>query len=233
MIVMKAVILAAGKGTRMLPLTKDKPKHLIEILGKPFLYYLLKEVSKSFKEIAIIVSYKKEMIEKFLERYKFNAGLIPQDQPLGTGHAVMQARGFADDEEFVVLMGDNLYSSKDLEMIKSLPGNQIGAFRVKDPENYGVLVTDNSRLIEIVEKSPNPPSNLINTGLYKFTPEIFDALDKIEKSERGEYEITSAISILAKQKKVKIFPLKLWIDFGKIEDIKKIERFLNENISRL
>ena len=97
------------------------------------------------------------------------------------------------------------------------------------PENYGVLAVDENGLLKrIVEKPKDPVGNLINTGLYKFTPEVFDHLDKIKISPRGEYELTDVINLLAIQGKVKAMDLKgIWLDLGKPEDIVRVEKYLS------
>ncbi len=229
---MKAVIMAAGKGRRMLPLTLDIPKVLVEICGKPFLYYLLKNLEKAgVEDIAIIAGYKKEMIEEFVSRYGFRIGLIEQKEQKGTGHAVKLAREFADGKNFLVLNGDNLWSADDINSIcNDNSFNYVCGIEHKHPEKYGVLDAGDGFLRSIVEKPVQYVGSLINTGLYKFTPEIFDALDKIGISLRGEYELTDAIAILAKQKKVKVKKINdYWKDLGKIEDIELIENFIKTN----
>ncbi|MBW2981468.1 NTP transferase domain-containing protein [Candidatus Woesearchaeota archaeon] len=223
---MKVAIMAAGKGTRMLPLTERIPKVLVKINGKPFLYYVLENLKKAgFNEFGIIIGYKKEQFPKFLKKYGFKAELIEQIEQKGTGHAVMQAKDFTKNENFVVLGGDNLWSASDLKAVaKEDELNYIAGIEVENPEKYGVLITKNNSLIKIKEKPKEFVGNLINTGLYKFTPEIFSALEKIKESERGEYELTDAISLLAKQGKVKVIKVKdYWIDLGSKEDIPEVE----------
>lgn len=223
--------MAAGKGTRMLPLTEEIPKVLVEVAGKPFLYYVLKNLQKAgYDDIGIIVGYKKEQFPDFLKKYGFKATLIEQAEQKGTGHAVMQAKGFTKDEDFVVLGGDNLWSPKDLKGMSIDDNlNYIAGYEVKNPEMYGVLVTKGNSLVEIIEKPERFVGNLINTGLYKFTPEIYQALEQIRKSPRGEYELTDAISLLAGQGKVKVVKVKdYWIDLGSKEDIPKVERSIKK-----
>lgn len=224
---MKAIIMAAGKGTRMLPLTEKVPKVLVEINRKPFLYYVLENLKKAgYGEIGIIVSYKKEQFPEFLKKYGFKAALIDQKQPLGTGHAVIQAKDFTKNDNFIVLGGDNLWSVNDLKAINKKDNlNYVAGVEVKNPEKYGVLFTKNDNLVEIKEKPKNPESNLINTALYKFTKDVYKALEEIKESPRGELELTDAINILAKKGKVKIMKLKdFWIDLGSKEDIEKVEK---------
>ena len=228
---MKAVIMAAGKGIRMLPLTEEVPKVLVEINGKPFLCYVLENLKKAgYDDIGIVVGYKKQQFPDFLKKYGFKATLIEQKQQKGTGHAVMQARDFTEDEDFIVLGGDNIWSPNDLKGIARDDNlNYVAGYEVKDPEKYGVLVTKGDSLVEIVEKPTKFVGNLINTGLYKFTPEIYRALEKIEKSERGELELTDAISLIASEGKVRVVKVKdYWIDLGSKEDIPKVSGALKK-----
>ncbi|MFH1770920.1 MAG: sugar phosphate nucleotidyltransferase [archaeon] len=229
----QAVILAAGKGVRMLHLTKDIPKTLIDINGKPFISYLLENLKQAgYEKVYFIVGYKKEKQEKFFENNDFGMKikLIHQKEQLGTGHAVSIVEPFVEGN-FVLVVGDDLFSANDLGNINFYDDyNYIYGLKHNDPKKFGVLVSDNDFLVEIEEKPKNPKTNLINSGLYKFTPEIFEALKEIEKSPRGEYELTSAIDILAKKKKVKVKILKdYWIDFGRFEDVPKVEKFIKEN----
>lgn len=228
---MKAVILAAGKGVRMLPLTRDKPKPLIEINGKPFLMYILDNLHNAgFKDenIAIVAGYKKEKIEEFLEEQNLAITMIEQPALLGTGDALYQAREFVDEEDCLVLGGDNLFSTDDLLRIKHDDSFcYVVGWKVENPSRYGVLVCKGNMLLEIVEKPKEFVGNLINAGLYKFTPDIFEALEEIEPSERGELELTDAVSLLAESRKVKVLLLQdYWLDLGRKEDIEKVETFL-------
>ncbi|MBW2978283.1 NTP transferase domain-containing protein [Candidatus Woesearchaeota archaeon] len=231
----KAVIMAAGKGTRMLPLTENIPKVLIGVNEKPFLYYVIENLKKAgFDEFGIIVGYLKEKIAEFVKENNINAILIEQKEQLGTGHAVMQAKEFCKNENFIVLGGDNLFSIQDLKSINNQDEfcYAVGKEMQGDVSKYGVFVIEGDKLVKIEEKPEIPPSNIINIGLYKFTPEIWTALDKIELSPRGEYELTDAITILAQQGKVKALKLKdYWLDLGCKEDIPKVEEFL-KNIER-
>ncbi|MEE9525163.1 MAG: sugar phosphate nucleotidyltransferase [Candidatus Woesearchaeota archaeon] len=228
---MKAIIMAAGKGTRMLPLTENTPKVLIEVNGKPFLHYVIENLKKAgFDEFGIIAGYLKEQIQEFIDENNINAKILEQAEQKGTGHAVMQAEEFCGDEEFIVLGGDNLFSVEDLKNINRQDEFSYVVGKVEDdPSKYGILLVVGEDLVRIVEKPQKFVSNLINIGLYKFTKDIWTALDQIELSERGEYEITDAITILAKQGKVKALKLKdYWIDLGCKEDIPKVEEALKK-----
>ena len=227
----KAVIMAAGKGVRMLPLTKLVPKPLIEVNGKPFLYYLFSRLKEAgYTDIALIVGYKNHVVPEFLKKYGFKAHLILQAKRLGTGHALKQAEEFVGKSNFITLGGDNLWSVNDLKRLdKDDDLNYIATMKVNNPEKYGVIIEENGFLKKIVEKPQSYTGNLVNTGLYKFSPEIFDYLKKLKKSPRGEYELTDAISALASQKKVMVATLNdYWFDLGKIDDIKSIEERLSK-----
>jgi dTDP-glucose pyrophosphorylase len=215
----KVVILAAGKGVRMLPLTNDIPKVLVKTNGKEFLYYVIKSLQKAgYENFCLIVGYKKEKVEEFLKRENIQAEVIEQKEQRGTGDAVLCAKEFVEKENFVVLGGDNY----------------ICGIETDTPEKYGVLMEENGFLKGIKEKPKEYCGNLINTGLYKFTPEIFDALSKIGLSERGEHELTDAITLLAEQQKVKIIKVKgFWKDLGSTKDIEPIGNFLRDNWEKI
>lgn len=226
---MKAVILAAGKGVRMLPLTADRPKVMIELNGKPFFWYVL-EVLKlaGIKEIAAVVGHQSELIKKFFGgKIKY----IEQKEQLGTGHAVLQAKDFVGKDDFILIMGDNLYSEGDIKELTKKKDKfcYVSAFESSHPWDYGVLGVEKDRLVNIEEKPSVPKSNLVNTGLYKLTPEIFEYLKKLKKSPVGEYYLTDALTELAKLGKVKVHKLKdYWIDMSYREQLPEIERKLRE-----
>ena len=225
---MKAVIMAAGKGTRMLPLTENIPKVLIKVNGKPFLLYVINNLHQAgITDICLIVSYMKEKIADFLKDYNIEATLIEQPEPKGTGQAVSLAKSFTKDEDFIVLGGDNLWSADDIkEIIKHKQA--ISGFNVANPEKYGVLAVKNGKLVRIHEKPKEFVGDLINTGLYKFTPEIYKFLEQIKLSPRGEYELTDALTLLAQKENVAVVQIKdYWLDLGTTADILKIENFLN------
>lgn len=231
----KAIVMAAGKGTRMLPLTKEIPKPLIKVNSRPFLDYLIENlVGAGFSQIGIVGGYRIEKLREYIKGLDYDAEftIIEQKEQKGTADALISAKDFAGDDSFVALGGDNLWSVADLKRIaKEDEDIYIAGVVVEEPEHFGVLLSDASGeyLDEISEKPRSFVGNLINTGLYKFTPEIFDALGKVSLSERGEMELTDALTLLAKDKKVKIMKLNdYWVDFGKLEDIPGVERFLRE-----
>jgi tRNA threonylcarbamoyl adenosine modification protein (Sua5/YciO/YrdC/YwlC family) len=250
----KVVIAAAGEGTRMLHLTNGKPKHLINVKKRPFLAYLLDNLFLAgYRDLTLIVGYKQELIKDFLAKYKpplkslrksqYRIRIVsqyeilgPKNKIYGTACPLMCVSPFKNNNkeeivgksQFVYLCGDNLYSARDLKAINTNGKyNYLAGVYNKNPEKYGVLVRDKDLLKKIVEKPKDFVGNLINVGLYKFTYEIFEKLEKIQKSSRGEYEITDAINLLAKEKKVKIKTIKdYWLDFGNPADVIRISYFL-------
>jgi len=235
----KVVIAAAGRGTRMLYLTKNKPKHLINVRAKPFLAFLLDNLLKAgYKELIIVAGYKEEKMRKFLKEYKYKVTLVNQFEILGKGEygtacPLKCVKNIIGKEDFLMVYGDNLYSVKDLKSFNIKDKyNYIAGFFHKHPEKYGVLISFNNFLKEIVEKPKKYIGNLINTGLYKFTPEVFDKLSKIHLSPRGEYELTDAINLLTREKKVKIKKIEdYWLDFGNPADIIRLSQFLKTSES--
>lgn len=238
----KVVIAAAGQGTRMLELSKDKPKHLIKVNERPFLAYVLDNLFLAgYTDIILVGGYMNELMEDFKNKYippekgEFNIRFInqyeilgPKETIYGTACPLMCVK---DDikEQFLFICGDNLFSIADLkEMNVDDDFNYVAALIHENPENYGVLVTNGEYLDKIIEKPKEYVGNLINSGLYKFTSEVFEKLPLINKSPRGEYEVTDVISLLAKEKKVKVKIIKdYWKDFGKPEDVEKLSKFLD------
>lgn len=242
----KVVIAAAGEGTRMLHLTANKSKHLIKVRKRPFLSYLLDNLFLAgYRDLILVVGYKEELIAEFLKKYtpplkslrpsQYSIQMVsqydvlgPKTEIYGTACPLMCVEGIVGKNSFVYLNGDNLYSVRDLKLM-NVNGkySYVAGLHHKNPQKYGVLVSDNGFLKEVVEKPKEFVGNIINTGLYKFTPDVFNKLEKIKKSPRGEYEITDAINLLAKAKKVKIQKVKdFWLDFGNPADIIKLSCFL-------
>lgn len=216
----------------MLPLTEKVPKVLVPVRGKPFLWHVLQQFQYAgFKEFVIIAGYLNEKIKEFVMHYNINAVVVEQKEQLGTAHALMQAKRFCGKEQFVVAYGDNLYSMEDLRALTTMDFTScIYGKEVENSQKYGVLVMNGNKLVRIVEKPSQFVGSTINVGLYKFTPEIWTALDKIDLSPRGEYELTDAVSMLALHGTVIVKELRdFWLDFGCKEDIPKLEGFLKEN----
>lgn len=200
----------------------------------------------------MVIGYKKEIMEEFIKKYQneFNLKVVNQFEMLGDKYGTACPIECVEDlikEDFISVNGDNLYSPNDLKkMMVDDDFIYVGGLKHSEPEKYGVLIPDSSNplgpdeskyldgiqshyLYKIMEKPKEPMGDLVNIGLYKFTPEIFAAVKQINLSPRGEYELTDAISLLAKEKKVKIKMVGgYWLDFGKPDDIKIVEEFIRE-----
>ena len=194
----KAVILAAGWGTRLRPLTLGRPKPAIRLLEDTLIEHNLKELSGLVEEAIIVVGYKDEIIkEKVGERF---AGIkiryVNQEEQLGTGHAAKVALPFLDDE-FLILNGDDLYLREDIEKCL-LKNPSILVKEIENPEKYGQVLVKNEKIEKIVEKPKKKISNLINIGCYHLNKSFFEK--EIEKSDRGEYEIVDFLKFYIKEK---------------------------------
>ncbi|MFC1617783.1 sugar phosphate nucleotidyltransferase [Patescibacteria group bacterium] len=230
------VIPAAGRGTRMKNLVKNKPKSLINVAGKPFLYYLLKRIKQAgFERVLIIVGHNKEVFTDFLqaEGREFPIELVDQNKLVpsgeyGTAVPIWALEKTIPGEAFVNANGDNLFGVRDLQKAAASDSTTIFGVRKDHPERYGVLEADDSgQLIRIHEKSPNPVTDIINSGLYTFQPEIFTAAREVNLSPRGEYEVTDALSLLAKDRNVKLEVCQdEWLDLGRFPDIPLVAKHL-------
>jgi len=229
---MKALILCAGKGTRLRPLTYAMPKHLIPVAGKPILDYALEKIKRcGIEEVGIVISPETggEIVEHCGPRFTY----IAQEKPLGIAHAVKVSRDFLKDDPFLLFLGDNLLEEEFIlgkeEFLKGEAEALIYLKEVEDPRRFGVAVLDRDGLVQkVVEKPKEPPSNLAIVGLYFFSPKIHEAIDKIQPSQRGEYEITDAIDFLASsgfKVKGRVTP-GWWLDTGKKEDLLEANRVI-------
>jgi len=210
---MKCVILAAGEGNRMHPLTYTRPKVMLPIAGKPILEWnLLNARAAGLKEFIFIVSYKSEMVrEYFGDGKKWNVKIryVNQGKAMGTAHAIGTVIPFVND--FVVLSGDTIFGVNDIKQIAQ-KGTKIGLVMIDNPIDYGVVELKGKRVMKIHEKMEHPLSKIINAGIYHFNKKIFDVIQKTEKSSRGEFEITDSINMLVSKESVEGVYLKEWRD---------------------
>ncbi len=178
---MQAVILAAGEGQRLRPFTANKPKVMIKVANKPILEFVVEALREAgILDIVMVVGYKKNRIMNYFgdgSRWNVNIEYAVQQQQLGTAHALKQAEKLIRDDEFLVLAGDNIVDSKTIERMDR-PWTL--AYKIaEEPSKYGVLVVSDGKLEKIIEKPKEPVSNLINTGVYRFTSEIFDKIGEM------------------------------------------------------
>ncbi len=196
---MKAIILAAGEGNRMHPLTYTRPKVMLPIANKPIVEHLLIEAKEAgIEEFVFIVGYHDEQIRKYFgsgKNWGVSIDYSTQRKQQGTADAVRMVEGMVDGN-FMVMNGDIITAREDIKSLAA--GNDItmSLFEVEDTEGLGLVEVGKDRVIRIHEKVGSPPSNLANAGLYLFTPDIFSAIAKTPVSRRGEYEITDSIQLL-------------------------------------
>ena len=240
---MKAIILAAGKGERLEPITHTRPKPLIPIMNKPLLLHTLDALREiNVRDVVIVVNYLKEKIVEKVNEYSRKHGIhikvIDQGKPLGTGHAVKIVERYLN-EPFLLIYGDLFFSKKVLSKLVNTEPPVMSLVHVDNPKDYGVVVTSGEYVLDIVEKPEHEvPSSTINAGIYYLTPQVFQALDKVGKSPRGEYELTDALKLMIKEGvKIRYIVLKdgEWFEIGKPWDLLSVhERILRElNYTRI
>jgi dTDP-glucose pyrophosphorylase len=229
---MKAVILAAGKGTRLKPLTNSIPKCLIELNKKTLIERILIELNKTgIKKAIIVIGFKKEKIKEKLGNAfnEIELEYVIQKKQLGTGNALSSAEKKIKNN-FLCLNGDSIFKAGLIRRILRQEKNDalLVAREEKHPELYGVIKTEKNSVKELIEKPIKAESNLVNSGIYKFSPKIFEAIKKTKKSKRGEIELTEAINKLITMKgKVEFIKTSSGItDIGSIQDLKKAENQL-------
>ncbi len=229
---MKAVVLAAGKGERLEPITQTRPKPFVPILGNYLIEKTISILSKYVNEVYVVAS-KEPEYAPFYEKIKDKAKLIYQEKGSGTASALLSAKGIKG--EILVVYGDLYFEEEAVRRVVSEEGNAILGVKVDNPSDFGVISHEGGKLREIVEKPQNPPSNLVNAGIYKLSDEIFSYIEKTPISTRGEYELTDSINSMARERKVTVVTYEgYWNDVGKpwqVIDVNK--RALEESPQRV
>ena len=227
---MKGLILSGGKGTRLYPITFTRAKQLVPVANKPVLFRVIEAIKEAgIDEIGIVIGDTGREIREAVgsgRQWDVEITYIEQDAPLGLAHAVKISRDFLGDERFVMFLGDNVIEGGISELIRQFAtsdwNSQIVLTEVEQPQHYGVAELDeHRRIVRLVEKPRNPASNLALVGIYMFDRYIFDAVDAIEPSWRGELEITDAIQWLVSNGQ-QVHPYihrGWWIDTGKPIDM--------------
>jgi len=233
----KAVVLAAGEGIRLRPITSTRPKHLIKVGGKPLLEHSLTALKMlEIEEVLIVIYYMGDAIRQYFgdrEKFGLKISYVKQDSVLGTGNALGVAEPYIK-EDFLLVYGDLLFSADVLEKVvtaheKEKPAATMSVVPVADPENYGIVELENERVKRIIEKPSRDKvsTNLANAGIYVFSTKIFEKIKQTKASTRGEWEITDAISLLLKEKTVLSvrIPEDKWLDIGRPWDLLKANRW--------
>jgi UDP-N-acetylglucosamine diphosphorylase / glucose-1-phosphate thymidylyltransferase / UDP-N-acetylgalactosamine diphosphorylase / glucosamine-1-phosphate N-acetyltransferase / galactosamine-1-phosphate N-acetyltransferase len=223
----KAVILAAGRGTRMRELTADLPKPMIEVRGKPVLQHIIQGLRDAgIRESLIVVGYRADAVQNFFgdgSRYNIAIQYVTQTVQDGTGRIVDLARDFAGNSPFILSYGDILVDPANYKLVVELPADVeaiVTVTRGEDVSKGGaVFLNEQMELVDLREKSKpgQATSPWYNAGLYAFRPSIFDFTAKLKPSPRGEYELTDAIRDLAQFGK-KVKALELTGDWADVRD---------------
>ena len=238
---LKGLILSGGAGTRLRPITHTSAKQLVPVANKPVLFYGIEAlVDAGVTEIGIIIAPETgdEIREAAGDGSAFGAEItyILQDEPAGLAHAVLTAEEFVDGSPFVMYLGDNLLADGLRGLVSTFRADEPDALilltPVDDPSSYGVAELDGERVVRLIEKPKDPPSNLALVGVYLFGPLIFEASRALKPSWRGELEITEAIDKLIDDgRKVQSEVVKgWWKDTGQLGDMLEANRLVLEEI---
>jgi len=239
---MKGLILSGGKGTRLYPLTYTSAKQLIPVANKPVLFRVIEAIKDAgINDIGIVVGDTAEEIKRAVGnggQWDVKITYIPQDAPLGLAHAVKISEDFIGEDRFVMFLGDNVIEGGISPLIAQFANSdynsQIVLTRVDQPEQYGVAeVSNQGQIVRLIEKPKEPPSDLALVGIYMFDHNIFEAVNSINPSWRGELEITDAIQWLIENGH-NVHPYVhrgWWIDTGRPGDMLEANSLVLEELT--
>ncbi len=239
---MKALITSGGRGTRLRPLTHTQNKHLIPIANKPILHYAIEYCAQAgIKEIGIVYSADSMAVPEAIgsgEQFGVRITYIPQEAPLGLAHVVKISQDFIGDEPFIFYLGDNMVVGGLQRFVeafeKSGTNCHLTLARVQDPERFGVPEIKNGRIVRIEEKPQHPKSHFAVSGIYIYDSAIFEAVNNIEPSARGELEISDAHQYLLDHGYTISYSeiTGWWKDTGKPYDLLEANRLILDNQER-
>jgi glucose-1-phosphate thymidylyltransferase len=238
---MKALVLSGGAGTRLRPITHTSAKQLVPVANKPVLFYGLEAIAAAgITQVGVVVGDTAAEIEEAVgdgSKFGLEITYIPQERPLGLAHAVLIAREFLGDDDFVMYLGDNFIVGGISPLVDEFrahrPDAQILLTHVPDPRSFGVAELDSSgQVIGLEEKPENPKSDLALVGVYLFTPLIHEAVRAIEPSWRGELEITHALQhLIDLRADVHSTVIRgYWKDTGNVVDMLEVNRTVLETV---
>ncbi len=237
---LKGLILSGGKGTRLRPITYTSAKQLVPVANKPVLFYGIEYmVEAGITDIGIVVGDTREEIKAAVgtgERWGAKVTYIPQEAPLGLAHAVKIAEPYLGSDPFVMYLGDNMIEGGFAPFVHEYQSGgyncEVLLKRVPNPQQYGVAVVEDGTVKRLVEKPREPISNLALVGVYMFDHHVFEAVNAIQPSARGELEITDAIQYLLDHG-YHIHAHELsgwWFDTGKMEDMLEVNRLVLDSL---
>ncbi|MFI1073637.1 glucose-1-phosphate thymidylyltransferase [Streptomyces puniciscabiei] len=240
---MKALLLSGGSGTRLRPITHTSAKQLVPVANKPVLFYGLEAIAEAgITQVGIIVGDTAAEIREAVgdgSAWGLDVTYIPQAAPLGLAHAVLIAREFLGDEDFVMYLGDNFVVGGITDLVAAFrserPEAQILLTKVPDPTAFGVAELDAAgQVIGLEEKPRHPKSELALVGVYLFSPAIHEAVRSIQPSWRGELEITHAIQwLIDGGRDVRSTVISgYWKDTGNVTDMLEVNRSVLETLER-
>lgn len=233
---MKGVILAAGKGTRLYPVTHHIPKPILPLANRPTIHYAFDKLKEmGIEDICIVVGETESAMRAALgDGSDFDVRLtyVRQTDPHGLAHAVGFARDFVGASEFVLYLGDAIYSGSFADFAKRFKESGCANLNivkaVENPSRFGVANVDGERIVKLVEKPKDPESNLAMAGMYFFTHSIWKVLPDLKPSARGEYEITDAIQMLIDRGETVLAGVYegVWFDTGTLDSFLETSEFL-------
>ncbi|MEU9444869.1 glucose-1-phosphate thymidylyltransferase [Streptomyces sp. NPDC048304] len=240
---MKALVLSGGSGTRLRPITHTSAKQLVPVANKPVLFHGLESLAEAgITEVGIGVGDTAAEIQEAVgdgSKFGLDVTYIPQERPLGLAHAVLIARDFLGDDDFVMYLGDNFVVGGIRSLVEEFrthrPDAQILLTRVPDPRAFGVAELDTSgRVTGLEEKPEHPKSDLALVGVYLFTPAVHEAVRAVKPSWRGELEITHALQYLIDTRAdVRSTVIGgYWKDTGNVGDMLEVNRTVLERLER-
>ena len=231
---MRAIIPAAGFGTRLKPHTFSLPKVLLNVGGKPILGHIIdKLISEKITKATFVVGYLGEKIVEYVhgEYPELEASFVSQEIALGLGHAIQMAVPTFDDEEIFIILGDTIFDV-DIHSVFEKKVSSLGVKTVDDPSRFGVAVCENNKIVKLIEKPQEPISKLALVGLYyiknsKLLVESLNELFDKEIKTRGEYQLTDALQLMIeKGETFTTFPVEGWYDCGKSETLLSTNKYI-------
>ena len=240
---MKAVILAAGDSTRMLPLSANQPKHLLPVAGKPLIFHTMEALENAgIKETLVVYGYHAELLREVVESrsWKMSVSFVNQEERKGTGHAAGYAKKFVGKSEAILMFGDVMVGPGTFEGLIGYHNEgeydlTLTTKYIEDPSEYGIAVVKKGKVTSLIEKPKREEmvSNLVSAGVFAITNTLWEAIDKTEISPRGEIELTDSISMLIERGNVGAYALpSWWLDVGKPWDLLEANKLLLENEER-
>jgi len=237
---MKALILAAGEGTRLRPLTSNIPKPLITLAGRPYLVHLVEALKDAgIKDQYLLVGWKSNRVKEFFgdgQQMGVELTYLEQKERLGTAHAIGVAEGVIDGD-FICVNGDVVMAPESMgELVAAFMKDRtpfMGTVEVDEPQHYGVVEHKGKKMVRIVEKPAVPTSKLINGGIFGLTPEVFSFIHRTERSPRGEFEFTDTLNMMAADGEVLVRRIKgEWMDVGYPWELLRANEFLMGRLKR-